>query len=201
MKNNLVITIGRENGSGGKYIGERLAKELGVHCYDSSLLKKVADEFKDDIKNLKKSDEKLPKSHISFAGQKVPSKQFEEQAQIITELANRKSCIFIGRASNYILRNYSNVINVFIHAPLDFRIKRYSKRKQISKKEAEKMIKQKDKERANFYKFYTNTNWGDSKNYNISIDTSKVGIDGAIELIKRCIELTGDYNINNELKK
>lgn len=188
--NNLVITIGRENGSGGKYIGEKLAKELGLHCYDYSLLKKAAEEFNENINTIKKTDEKRPKSLFAFGGQTIPAKQFSESSSIILELANRKSCVFIGRASDYVLRNHSNVINIFIHAPLEYRINRYSNRKGISKEEAEKLIKKNDKERANFYKFYTNQIWGDSKNYNLSIDTSKVGIDGAIELIKNYISLT-----------
>lgn len=195
MKNNLIITIGRENGSGGKYIGEKLALDLGIKCYDEKLITKTAERFNKDIKYVEKNDEKPPEGIFYFGGQPIPTKVFEEQSTLIKKIASEESCVFIGMASSYVLRDYDNVINVFIHAPLGSRIERYSRRNNVTVMEAEKAIKIKDKKRSEYYKFYTSQNWGEASNYNLSIDTSKVGIDGAVKIIKNYISLMNNDNI------
>lgn len=194
MEEKVVITIGRENGSGGKYIGEELAKELGIKCYDENLISETAKQYHINEKNVEKNDEKLPQNILYFGGQMLPAKTFEEEEELIAKIAKEESCIFIGRAADYVLRNEKNVYSVFVHAPIDARVSRYSTRNNISEDKAKKAIAEQDKMRANFYKFYTNQTWGDSRNYNISIDTSKVGIDGAIEIIKNFIKVSKQDN-------
>lgn len=189
MSENIIITIGRENGSGGRYIGEKLAKDLGINCYNDELITEIAKNYKTSLKYVEKNDEKPPESAFYFGGQPIPAKVFEEQSLLIRKIAKKESCVFIGRASDYVLKDYKNIINVFVHAPLGSRIERYSRRNNISIIEAEKAITKQDKKRASFYKFYTNQTWGAAKNYNICIDTSKVGIDGAIQLIKDYMKL------------
>ena len=132
MKKNLIITIGRENGSGGKYIGEKLAKSLGIKCYDSSLIKETAKNFNLDTKYIEQFDEMPPRGLLYFGGQPIPMDLFLEESETIKEIASKESCVIIGRASNYVLRDYDNVINVFIHAPMGARIERYCRRNNTS---------------------------------------------------------------------
>lgn len=189
MKNHLVITIGRQKGSGGKYIGEKLAEELGIKCYDTQLIEETAKMSHHDKKYVEEHDEKPPVSFLYFGGQPIPMSMVTLQANLIKEIASKESCVIIGRASDYVLKDFENVLNIFVHAPLGARIERYCRRKNVDIIKAEKMIRKEDKERATFYNYYTNQKWGDAKNYHLSIDTSKVGIEGAIELIKEYIKL------------
>lgn len=194
MRNKIIITIGRQNGSGGRYIGEKLANTLGINCYDDELINELAKKYGIDIEEVKKNDEQLPENTFYFGGQLIPAKIFNIQASLIKKIAHEESCIFIGRAADYILRDEENLVTVFVHAPLGSRIERYSRRNNISVIEAEKMITRQDKKRANYYKFYTNQIWGDAKNYHLSIDTSKVGIDGAVKLIEEYINFISHNN-------
>jgi len=187
-KDNFIITIGRENGSGGRYIGERLAQELGIACYDSELITETAKKYSMDKKFVEKHDEKRPNGVLYFGGQSIPMTLFAEQSAVIKEIAEREACVFIGRASDYVLRGYANVVNIFIHAPLPARVERFCRRKGVDASEAEKTILKEDKERANYYRYYTNQTWGAAKNYHISIDTSIMGVEGTVEMIKTYIE-------------
>ena len=196
MDKKTIITIGRENGSGGRYIGEKLAQKLGINCYNNELISEIAKKYNSDLNYVEKNDEQPPEGTFYFGGQPIPAKVFEEQSSLIREIAQKESCVFIGRASDYVLKDFDNVINVFVHAPLTSRIERYSRRNNISMVEAEKEITKQDKKRASFYKFYTNQIWGEAKNYNICIDTSKVGIDGAVQLIENYMTLN---NMNNDI--
>lgn len=195
MNENLVITIGRQNGSGGRYVGEKLAEALGIKCYNKELITETAKEYGLNVNDIEKKDEKLPVNIFYFGGQLLPSKIFEEQANFMKKIASRESCVFIGRAADYVFKDYSNVVNVFINAPLGSRIERYSRRNNLSITKAEKEISEQDKKRANFYKFYTNQKWGEANNYNICIDTSKVGIDGAVKIIQEYIKINRQDDI------
>ena len=201
----MVITIGREFGSGGKYIGERLAEELNLKLYDKELLSKVAEESGMDLTVLEEMDEKQEQSFwytfaMSMYSQdsletlsEIPSNEkiFIEQARIIENLANKEDCIIIGRCSNVILRNKPNVLNVFDYSSeLDFKVKRKMKYGNFETElEAIKTIEKVDKERENYYNYFTKENWGDRKNYDLMIDTSKLGVDGSVELIKEYLKL------------
>lgn len=187
-KNNLIITIGRENGSGGRYIGEKLAEEFGIKCYDNELITETAQKYSMDKNFVEKHDEKRPNGIFYFGSQSLPMELFAEQSAVIKEIAEKESCVFIGRASDYVLRDYTNVVNVFIHAPLEARLERFCRRKGTDIAEAEKSILKKDKERANYYQYYTNQTWGAAKNYHISIDTSIMEIEGTVEMLKAYIE-------------
>ncbi len=201
----MVITIGREYGSGGKYIGERLAEDLGLKLYDKELLKKVAEESGMDLETLEEMDEKKEQSFwytfaMSMYAQdsletisEIPSNEkiFIEQAKIIEDLANKEDCIIIGRCSNIILKNKPNVLNVFIYSSeLDFKVKRKMKYDNFETElEAIKAIDNIDRERKNYYNYFTKENWGDRKDYDLMIDTSRLGVDGAVELIKEYLKL------------
>ena len=165
----IVITIGRENGSGGRYIGELLAKKLGIKCYNDELLEETAKKYNIDLSYLKKTDEKKPNN------------------------------LMYSVLCNYILSDLENVINIFVYAPLGARIERYARRNNVDVIKAEKMITREDKQRANYYNFYTSQIWGEAKGYNLSIDTSKTGIEGAVKLIEDYINIVNS-NDDNKIK-
>ena len=201
----MVITIGREFGSGGKYIGERLAEELNLKLYDKELLNKVAEESGIDLNVLEQMDEKQEECFwYTFAMSlyqqesidtlaEIPTNEriFIEQARIIEELANKEDCIIIGRCSNIILKNKPNVLNIFIYSSeLDFKIKRKMKYGNFETElDAIKAIERIDKERETYYNYFTKGSWGDRKSYDLMIDTSKIGVNKAVELIKEYLEL------------
>ncbi len=201
----MVITIGREYGSGGKYIGERLAEELNLKLYDKELLNKVAEESGMDLNILEQMDEKQEECFwYTFAMSlyqqdsldtlaEIPSNEkiFIEQAKIIEELAQKEDCIIIGRCSNVILRNRPDVLNIFVYSSeLDFKVKRKMQYGDFeSELEAIKAIERIDKERETYYNYFTKENWGDRKSYDLMIDTSKIGVDKAVELIKEYLKL------------
>ena len=201
----MVITIGREYGSGGKYIGERLAEELNLKLYDKELLNKVAEESGMDLNVLEQMDEKQEECFwYTFAMSlyqqdsidtltEIPSNEkiFIEQAKIIEELAEKEDCIIIGRCSNVILRNKPNVLNIFVYSSeLDFKVQRKMQYGNFKDElEAIKAIERIDKERETYYNYFTKENWGDRKSYDLMIDTSKIGVDKAVELIKEYLKL------------
>lgn len=205
LDNQLIITIGREFGSGGKYIGEQLAKYYNIKLYDNELLKRVSKEENINMKLLEEADEKqkssfwytLAMSSMSTTDSvnsltDLPSndKIFIKQAKVIEEIAEKESCVIIGRCSNRILKDNKNVINVFIYATdMEFKIARKMQYANLSKKQAEKAIIKQDKERANYYNYYTGEKWGDRSGYDLFIDTSKVGVDEAVKLIEEYVDI------------
>lgn len=145
----------------------------------------------------KKNNETKEKGKMFFAGIETNTKRFKAQSQIIKELANKGSCIIIGRCANYILKDNPNKISIFIHAPLDSRIER---RKGITIVNAENQIKKEDKARGNYYNYYTGQNWQDIKEYDLTIDTSKTGLNGAVEIIENYIKIVQKNNTKNIIK-
>lgn len=202
---NLVITIGREFGSGGKYIGEELAKRLDIKCYDKELLQVVAEKENMDIHLLEKTDETNKGSFwcnmalasfstsdsVNSFGQLPMNEQiFLKETKTIQELAKKESCVIIGRCSNIILKDEPNVKNIFVYASdMDFKIKRKVEFAGMSTKEASKAIMKKDKERATYYNYFTNEKWGTKEGYDLLIDTSKIGVENAITLIEQYVKM------------
>ncbi len=184
-----VITIGRQYGSGGRFIAQKLAEKLGVNFYDNDLLTKVAEETGMSKAVLDNYDEKrdgffsgvVPSSFGTdmSLGQKVFLAQFET----IRHLAERESCIIVGRCADYVLREFPNVVNVFITAPLEKRIERAEKYYGLDPKKSRDIILKMDKKRANYYNFYSDKKWDRADSYNLTIDSS-VGIDEACEIIR-----------------
>lgn len=198
---NFIISIGREFGSGGKYIGEELAKKFNIKCYDNELLSKVSKDYNIDMKMLEKVDEKQKSSFwYSFATNYVFSKDgevlpvsaddnlFLKQAKVIEDLYDKESCIIVGRCSDFILKDKENVIKLFIYSSdANFKINRKMKYENLDKEKAKKKIKQTDKQRAEYYKHFTSQTWGDKSNYDISIDTSKIGVEETINILESYI--------------
>ena len=199
INNHFVISIGREFGSGGKYIGQELAKRLNVKCYDNELLAKVSENYNIDMAMLEKVDEKQKSSFwYGFATNYVFSNNnelspisaddnlFLKQAKVIEDLYNSgESSIIIGRCSDYILKDNQNVIKIFIYSTdMEFKVNRKIKFENLNSTIAKKKIKQIDKERAEYYKHFTNQTWGDRNNYDLCIDTSKIGVNQTIDILE-----------------
>lgn len=202
LKDNFVVSIGREFGSGGKYIGQELARRLNVKCYDNELLAKVSENYNIDLAMLEKVDEKQKSSFwYSFATNYVFSKNdevspisaednlFLKQAKVIEDLYNSgESYIIVGRCSDYILKDNQNVIKLFIYSSdMNFKIDRKIKYEGLNKATAEKKIKQTDKQRAEYYKHFTSQTWGDRDNYDLCMDTSKLGVEETIDILEEYI--------------
>lgn len=199
--NRFVISIGREFGSGGKYIGESLAKRLNIKCYDNELLTKVSENYNIDLKTLETLDEKQRTSFwYSFATNYAPSKKesnpisaednlFLKQAKVIEELYEKENCVIIGRCSDFILKDKSNVIKVFIYAEnMNFKINRKKEFEGLTEKQAMKKINKIDKERSNYYNHFTGRVWGNKNNYDILLDTSKLGIEKTIDVLENYVK-------------
>lgn len=190
---NYIITIGREYGSGGRYIGEELAKRLHIHFYDHSLLEKVVEHSGFCMDYVKENDEKKENffSYFSFNGsyndlsasQKVSIAEFNT----IKKIAETESCVIVGRCADYVLKDYPNVVNVFIYAKMEDKVKRAVKYYGIDEKKAEEIIMKKNKMRASYYNFYTNQKWGKASCYDICLDSS-IGICETVEVILQYVQ-------------
>lgn len=204
MKKHLIINVGRQLGSGGRIIGNRIAKDLGIKFYDKEILDLAAQESGFDKKFFERNDENkgfLKTLFLSFsslggdnnpyANQLSDESLFKFQSDAIRKAAEKESCVFVGRCADYILRDMPNCINIFVTADMDDRVKRISSLLNISQKEAEKMCNDGDKNRANYYNFYTAKSWGKATSYDLCINSSVLGIDGTIELIEDFIAKQG----------
>ncbi len=202
MNEKFIITIGRQYGSGGRMIGQKLAKDLNIPCYDKELLTIAAKEsgFSEEI--LETMDEKPTGSFLysivagtyspNYSGSHLPlnHKLFLAQFDAIRNIADKGSCIMIGRCADYALADYNvNCINVFIHADLQYRVKRVIEEYGIAPEKAEETIHKTDKQRASYYNFYSDKKWGAVDHYDITLDSGKLGIDNTVEMIKYFVSL------------
>lgn len=198
----MVITVGRQYGSGGREIGTMLAEKLGIAYYDDMLLKEAAKES-GLCEDLFHSFDERPKSFLysiamdpySFSMNHVTAKgNIEQQVYLATyetikKLADKGPCVLIGRCADYALKDRDDVINIFITAPLSNRIERVACRNDISLDEAKDRIKKTDKSRASYYNYYSSKDWGEAKSYDLCIDSSLLGIEGTVELLEQMIRL------------
>lgn len=196
-----VITIAREFGSGGREIAEKVAKKLGFDFYDKEQIIKVAKENGIDTVLFEQVDEKhmdkfwftvskmaydIPNDDNSFDTKVSNDKMFMIQTDTIRELSKKGSAVFVGRCASYILRNKAK--KVFITAEMEDRVKRIEKRYKLSKEESKKLIETADKKREKYYDYYTNSKWNDISNYDLVINVSEIGIEGAVEKIVKLIK-------------
>lgn len=197
--NKYVITIARQYGSGGRTVGEMLAKDLGIHYYDKELMKLASEDSGINEALFVKADEKVKNTLLfrvaknAYNGELIPPESedfvsndnlFNYQAKIIKQLAEEESCVIMGRCADYILKDYENVLSVFVHAPKDFCMEQAAKKLSMSTKEIEKYIARTDKRRADYYKYHTGREWTDARNYDLCLDSSKLGFDRCVEEIK-----------------
>lgn len=198
MEKRFVVAIGREFGSGGKEIGFALAKQLGIKCYDKELLELAAKDSGLCENIFRLHDEKPTNSFLyslvmdtysagyatpGFIDIPISQKVFLAQFDTIKKLAQKESCVIVGRCADYALEGEVNLASVFISGDTDTKIKRIAERFQLSDSKAKDLIIKTDKKRASYYNYYTNKKWGDSSSYDFCINSSKLGIDGSVSLI------------------
>lgn len=195
----IVFTIARQYGSGGKTVGKMLADELGIPFYNDEILQMASEESGIRIELFNQADEKLRNNPL-FANQTriykgglitpdkgdfvSPDNLFNYQAKVIRELAEKESCVIVGRCADFVLKERDDVMSVYVHAPMDYCIARGMERNSMDENEMEKFIIKTDKYRGNFYHYYTGNSWYDARNYDLCLDSSKLGFDKCVEAIK-----------------
>jgi len=196
-----LVTISHEYGSGGRQIAELVAKEFDIPFYDKEIIRMAAEKSGMSAGFIEKSDENIPNTFlhnlkytaysnydtISYYDAPVTDTVFIAQTAVIKELAAQGSCVIVGRCSPYILRNDPALVAVFIRGLMEDRIRRAVERNGLPQKNAIERIKRIDKGRINYFKYYTNRQWGSIENYDLVVNSSVTGIDGAVKVIKAMV--------------
>jgi cytidylate kinase len=203
-----VITIGRQFGSAGHDIGELIAKELGFKFYDKELVEMAAKKENISADTINEADEKatssllysLSSGSLSLRGvsgllyyeMPLNDKLFIVQSNIIKAVAKKGNCVIVGRCADYVLENEEGIdlYNVFVHAPLEFRTARVMEALGLSEKQAREKVIKIDKQRKTYYNYYSNRDWGKLSNYDIVVNTYKLGIENSAKFIAQCIKET-----------
>ncbi len=199
MQNNYVITIGRELGSGGKAIAQIIAQALNIPVYDSHLINLAAKESGINPKLFEKADEVTNKGFLAtvvrgisapftslenFYGNSISNDSlFEVQANIIRKKAETENCIIVGRCADYVLREHPRHLSIFVRANYEDRVKFVSDRNIISREKAKDIIEKTDNQRSEYHDFYSETNWGDSRAYDLCVNSSILGIEKTAEFL------------------
>ena len=186
-----IITISREFGSGGRFIGEEVAKKLGIAYYDKNIINEIAEKSGLSPEYIQENAELSPKRGLfayAFAGRDITGKSvedmvYEAQRKVILDLAEKEPCVIIGRNADYILKDRDDVLNVYIHGDMPEKIQRICKLHNISEADAVKMINDIDKRRMTNYNFYTDQKWGKASNYTLCLNSSKLGYDKCESII------------------
>ena len=200
---NTIITIGRQYGSGGREIGQKLAEYYGIPFYDKELLKVAAKESGICEEMFENYDEKPTTSFLyslvmdpyalgyNATSFDMPLNQtvFLAAFDTIKKIAEKGPCVIVGRCADYALKDYENKLNVFIHAPMAFKKHRINEQYNVPLEKTKDAAVKVDKQRASYYNYYTSRKWGDLKSYDLTIDSSILGIDGTVELIKTAVAL------------
>lgn len=186
-----IITISRQFACGGSEIGKKLADRLGIKCYDREIISKVAEESglcekfveeKGEYGN-RVAIENFFSTGIYYNGSSIEDSIWALQHKIITEIAEKEPCVIIGRCADYVLKNRSDVLNVFIHADKAYRMDRLQNESEEKIVDPERYLKEMDKKRASYVQFYTDIQWGVAKNYDITLDSSALGVDKCVEIL------------------
>lgn len=205
---NFVVTFARGFGTGGKEIASKLAKELGIHCYENRILTLASQMSGLDTKVFDEVNEKMratggfssflkglprAKSYIARNEKFVSDdKLFEYQSEIIRNLADTESCVIVGKCADYVLRGRQNVVSIYIEAPRAFCVERTMEHMGVTEKFAHATIAQTDKYRADYYKYYTHGNyWTNPVNYDLTLNSEKVGIDNCVKVIEQYLIIKG----------
>ena len=185
----IVITIGREYGSGGRLIAKQLSEEMGITFYDKQLISDVAkktgfsEHFIRNAEHQRPTNSFLYDLYTSVQTPSVPDQVFIAQAKVSKEAAARESCVIVGRCADYILRDLPNCLRVFINAPLDQRIRRAREEYGVQEPNLESYVIRQDKARASYYNYFATGRWGQSREYDLCVN-SRIGIDAAVAVIR-----------------
>lgn len=200
-----IITIARSYGSGGRTLGTLLAKKLGINCYDREILRMASDESGINEALFGQADEKLKKSPLAAIIRKNPyqggvigpesagfvsdDNLFNYQAKVIRELAEHESCVIIGRCADYVLRDRTDVIRLYLYAPEADCIRRVTDQNGLTERDAEKKIAKIDKFRADYYRYYTGRDWSDARNYDFCLNTASMSYEKLVEIVEGSIKV------------
>ena len=190
-----IITISREFGSGGRFIGEEVAKKLGIAYYDREIIGQIAEQSGLSPEYIQENAELSPKKGLfayAFSGRDITGKSvedmvYESQRKVILEIADKESCVIIGRNADFILRDRNDVLNVFIHGDMPEKTQRITHLYNVAEKEAVKMMADTDKRRMTNYNFYTEQKWGKASNYTLCLNSSQIGYDRCEKIIIDCM--------------
>lgn len=204
MTTGSVITIGRQFGSGGRYVGKLLAEKLGIPYYDKQLLAEAAKDSGICEELFEDHDEKPTRSLLFsmvmgtqmhtdvgsvYMDMPLNHKIFLAQFDAIRRIAGEGPCVIVGRCADYVLRDQRNAVHVFVKADMASKVERAVTYYGVDRMRAEDVIRKADKQRASYYSYYATSDWGDVNNYDLCVDTGKLGVEGAVELICRFVEL------------
>ncbi len=197
-----IITIGRQFGSGGKEIGETLAKELGIPFYDRELLTRAAKESGFCEEMIQNHDERPTNSFLynlvmdtysfgynsaAMVDMPISQKVFLAQFDAIRKIADEGPCVIVGRCADYALSEYDNCLNIFIHGNQKCKIERIMRKYELNDQKAKEMMIKKDKQRQSYYNYYSSKKWGRADSYDLTVNSSVLGIEGSVKLIKQFI--------------
>ena len=200
---NTIITIGRQFGSAGREIGEKVAAHFGIPCFDKELLTRAAKESGFCEEMIQNHDERPTNSFLynlvmdtysfgynasSFVDMPISHKVFLAQFDTVKKIADEGACVIVGRCADYALSEYKNVINLFIYGDEECRIKRIMEKYSLTEDKAREMISKKDKQRQSYYNYYSSKKWGRADSYDLCINSSVLGVDGTVKLIIQYIE-------------
>lgn len=192
-----IITISREFGSGGRFIGEEVAKKLGIAYYDKKMIGQIAEQAGLSSEYVRENAELSPKKGwfaYAFSGRDITGKSvedmvYEAQRKVIMEIAEKENCVIIGRNADFILKDRKDVLNVFIHGSIPEKVRRICSLYNVTEVDAIKMINDIDKRRRTNYNFYTEQKWGMAENYTMSLNSSVLGYDLCQKIIIDCAKL------------
>ena len=190
-----IITISREFGSGGRFIGEEVAKKLGVAYYDKDIIGQIAKQSGLSPEYIRENAELSPKKGFfayAFSGRNITGKSvedmvYEAQRKLILEIAEKESCVIVGKNADFILKDRDDVLNVFIHGDMPEKVQRICRLYNVTEDDAVKMMADIDKRRMTNYNFYTEQKWGMSGNYTLSLNSSQLGYDKCEQIIVDCV--------------
>ena len=189
-----IITISREFGSGGRFIGEEVAKQLGIAYYDKNMINEIAEKSGLSPEYIQENAELSPRKGLfayAFSGRDITGKSvedmvYEAQRKVILDLAQKEPCVIVGRNADYILKDREDVLNVFIHGDMPEKIQRIVRLYNVEEKEAVKIMADTDKRRMTNYNFYTDQKWGKAGNYTLCLNSSQLGYDRCEAIIIEC---------------
>ena len=192
-----IITISREFGSGGRFIGEEVAKKLGIAYYDKEMIGQNAEQAGLSSAYVRENAELSPKKGwfaYAFSGRDITGKSvedmvYEAQRKVIMEIAEKENCVIVGRNADFILKDRKDVLNVFIHGSIPEKVRRICSLYNVTEVDAIKMINDIDKRRRTNYNFYTEQKWGMAENYTMSLNSSVLGYDLCQKIIIDCAKL------------
>ena len=191
-----IITISREFGSGGRFIGEEVAKKLGISYYDKDIIGQIAEQSGFSPEYIRENAELSPKKGLfayAFSGRDITGKSvedmvYEAQRNVILKIAEKESCVIIGRNADFILKDQEDVLNVFIHGEMPEKVQRICKLYNVAEADAATMITETDQRRRTNYNFYTDQKWGMAGNYSLSLNSSQLGYDRCEKIILECVK-------------